>query len=279
MGTPRLASVRLRGCDGGPLRVDVRSGARPGDARPAIVICHGFKGFRQWGFFPPTAGRLALAGFTAVSFDFSGSGVGEDGETFDELDRWHRQTVSGDLADLGTVVDFAVAQGAPWVGLLGHSRGGATALIYASRDSRVRALATWAAVCRYLWWSDEELAHWRHTGRLDVVNLRTAEVLPVGRDLLDDLETNQGGTLDVLAAAARLRVPWLLVHGSSDESVAPDEAARLLAASRSGGGTAQFLSVEGAGHTFGAAHPWNGGGPAFELVLDRTVDFFSSTLA
>ena len=70
MATPRLAKVRLGAADGGPLRVDVRTGARPGEARPAVVICHGFKGFKDWGFFPKLSERLAVAGFTALSFNF-----------------------------------------------------------------------------------------------------------------------------------------------------------------------------------------------------------------
>jgi hypothetical protein len=29
-------------------------------------VLHGFKGFKDWGMFPPFADRLARAGFTAV---------------------------------------------------------------------------------------------------------------------------------------------------------------------------------------------------------------------
>jgi uncharacterized protein len=278
VGTPRLASVRLVGRDGGPLRVDVRSGARPGAARPAVVICHGFKGFKDWGFFPRAAERLALAGFTAASFNFSGSGVGDDGESFDELERWGHQTVSGDLADLATVVDYVAAEGAPWIGLLGHSRGGGTAILHAARDNRVKALVTWAAVCRYLRWPEDDVEQWRRDGRLDVVNSRTGQVLPVFRDLLDDLETHGSGTLDIVAAASRVRVPWLIVHGTADESVSTEDARRLSSASRSGCGTSELLLVEAAGHTFGVRHSWVGSSPEFDRVLARTVEFCSAAL-
>lgn len=279
MGTPRLASVRLAGSDGGPLRVDVRSGARPGDRRPAVVLCHGFKGFKDWGFFPHAAGRLALAGFTAVSFNFSGSGVGEDGESFDETERWGHQTISRDLADLATVIDYVAAQGAPWIGLLGHSRGGGTAVIQAARDERVKALVTWAAICRYLRWPEDEIERWRRDGRLDVVNLRTGQVLPVYRDLLDDLEAHESGPLSILDAAARIGAPWLIVHGSDDESVPVADARRLHEASRSGTGRAELMLVEGAGHTFGARHPWAGSSPQLDRVLTRTVEFFSAAIS
>jgi len=276
MSTPRLATTVLKGSDGGPLRVDVRTGARPGEARPAVVICHGFKGFKDWGFFPPAAERLARAGFTAVTFNFSGSGVGEDGESFSELGRWGRQTVSGDLADLATVIDHVAAAGAPWIGLLGHSRGGGTVVLYAARDRRIKALATWAAVSDYLWWPEDVVSAWRRDGRLDVVNVRTGQVLPIGLDLLEDLEAHRGGALNIVAAAERLRIPWLIVHGDADETVPFDQARRLERAGAASG--ARLLVVGGTGHTFGAAHPWTGSSPALDRVLEATISFFSVAL-
>lgn len=102
-----------------------------------MVICHGFKGFKDWGFFPHLAERLARAGFTAVSFNFSGSGVGEDGETF----------VARALRDLDIVLG-ALNRGdlgpKPTVdGLYGHGLGGAVAVLRATRDPAMWALVTW----------------------------------------------------------------------------------------------------------------------------------------
>jgi pimeloyl-ACP methyl ester carboxylesterase len=92
------------------------------------VVCHGQGASKDWGFFPPIVERLARAGFTAVSFTFSG----------------------GDQPrDLAIVLD-ALARGEWGVvpsayGLLGHSRGGATCAQLAARDERPRALVTWGA--------------------------------------------------------------------------------------------------------------------------------------
>ena len=60
----------------------IRGEARiPAKAKGTVVICHGFKGFAHFSFFPYLAKQLAEAGFRALTFDFSGSGVGEDRET------------------------------------------------------------------------------------------------------------------------------------------------------------------------------------------------------
>lgn len=275
MATPRLAKLRLTGSDGGPLYVDVRTAAGPGEARPAVVVCHGFKGFKDWGFFPKLAERLALAGFTAITFNFSGSGVG-DGEEFDEPERWGHQRPSGDLDDIRTVLDLVADGGSAWVGLVGHSRGGGLAVLHAARDARVRALVTWAAVGSFLWWPDDDLRRWRAEGKIDVVNTRTGQVLPIYRDALDDLEANGAKALNVPAAAGRVTVPWLIVHGTEDTSVPPTEAEHLRAASRSP--ATELWLVEGAGHTFGAKHPWAGSTPDLDQVMDRTVRFLSEAL-
>jgi len=272
MATPRLDKLTLRGADGGPLRVDVRSGGRPAEVRPAVVICHGFKGFKDWGFFPRIADRLATAGFTAVTFNFSGSGVG-DGEEFDELERWYHQRPSLDLNDIATVTDHLVAGGARWIGLLGHSRGGGLAVIQAARDTRIRALVTWAAVDHFLRWPGDVVQQWRERGEVDVVNQRTGQVLTIGPDALDDWDRHNDGLLDVMAAASRIRVPWLVAHGTEDATV-PVEVGRILA-EVSGSKETEALVMEGANHTFGARHPWAGTTPETERLFDATAAFLA----
>ena len=71
-------------------------------------------------------------------------------------------------------------------------------------------------------------------------------------------------------------MPWLIVHGSEDEGVAFLEGERLAAAAPRT--RSRFLAIEGAGHTFGASHPWQGATPELERVLDATLSFFASEL-
>jgi len=78
MATPSLTKHVLPGALGDIL-IDVRAGGRE-SSRPAVVVVHGFKGFKDWGMFPRLAERLAQAGFSAVSFNMSGSGVDDTGE-------------------------------------------------------------------------------------------------------------------------------------------------------------------------------------------------------
>ncbi len=243
-------------------------------------MLHGFKGFKDWGMFPPFSDRLARAGVTAVTPNLSGSGVDDSGQfTFHE--QFARNTFSAELEDLARVVD-ALAGGdlgvAPpsRIGLVGHSRGGGMAILQTARDSRVRALATWAAISSVERWSPAEQAEWRQRGSKEIVNARTGEKLALYPDVLDDIARHARGTLDILGAAKRVAVPWLIAHGAEDEAVSILEGRALSAASvRS---TTQLLEIEGAGHTFGAAHPWKGSTPEFERVADASITHLAGAL-
>jgi pimeloyl-ACP methyl ester carboxylesterase len=282
MATVNTRQFELTGADGGPLRGDVRTQEMGAD-RPAVVICHGFKGFKDWGFFPHLATRIARAGMTAVSFNFSGSGVGPDGESFSEPERFGHATFSGDLADLDTVVGalydgaleptLAVPTG---MGVFGHSRGGAAALMYAAREPRARALVTWSAIGELERWDEETIRRWREEGKLDVVNMRTGQVLPLYADVLDDIAEHGSGKLNLLGAAGSVEVPWLIVHGANDESVSPHDAEKLYAAAR--GGRAELQLIPGGTHTLGARHPWAGYTDELERGMDLTVAWFSRHL-
>jgi len=78
MATPTLTKHTLPGALG-EILIDVRAGGR-GSPRPAVVVVPGFKGFKDWGMFPPFADRLARAGLSAVSMNPSGSGVDDAGD-------------------------------------------------------------------------------------------------------------------------------------------------------------------------------------------------------
>ena len=275
MATATLSKHTLPGMLG-EILVDVRGGGRD-SPRPAVVVMHGFKGFKDWGMFPPLAERLAQAGFTAVSFNASGSGVDESGE-FVWPERFGRNTFSAELTDLATVVD-ALAAGQldtvppAAIGLVGHSRGGGMAILQAARDARVRALVTWAAIAHVERWTDPaELARWRERGRIDVLNARTGQVLPLYVEVLDDIQRNKAAALDIPRAAAELSVPWLLIHGTGDTSVDIAEADRLAAAARPE--AFRVLRLDGAGHTFGAVQPWKGSTSELDVVFRETVGWF-----
>lgn len=257
----------------------IRGEARlPAEAKGAVVICHGFKGFAHFSFFPYVAEALAREGFRAITFDFSGSGMGEDRENFTSRDAFTHNTYLQELDDLDAVVGDAKVK--DWIeddyGLFGHSRGGGVAILHAWRDSSVKALVTWAAISSTNRWTSEVVREWRERGYIDIVNARTGDSIPLSTEILEEVEEFGETRLNIASAASRIRIPWLIVHGAEDETVPVSEGQRLAALAE-GVGTMRIL--DGVNHSFGGKHPLAEVTPALESVTRQTVEFFAKHLA
>ncbi|MDH3734462.1 MAG: alpha/beta hydrolase [Gemmatimonadota bacterium] len=246
----------------------------------AIVVCHGFKGFKDWGFFPYLTEQLALrTSLPAVCFSFEGSGVRE--RDFDDLTAFSTNTFTRELFDLEAVLDgLCVGRlgetDVPAVtrfGLLGHSRGGATVILKAATRRQVEAVSTWAAISSVDRYQAFRSA-WDRGETPVIPNMRTGQDMPLERNVLDDMLAN-GPRLDVLAAAAALEVPTAIVHGDEDESVPFADAEALAGAAAD---FATLTKIEGGSHGFGAVHPFAGSNPGFERAIEASVEAFRKGL-
>ena len=246
---------------------------------PVVVLCHGFKGFKDWGFFPWLAEGLAREGFAAVRMNFALNGIADDPLAFTRLDRFAANTITQELADLDLLISTLKSGGLPGsdrldparLGLLGHSLGGGVVLLRALEDPGVRAVATWSSVERF--WSGVDPELWRRQGHLDFLNSRTNQVMRVAYGAWEDIEAHPG--YDFGPRLNSLKVPLLLVHGSEDPSV-PCAASGHLAALA--GSRATLHLVDGGDHAFGASMPFKGATPRLEEALGATSGFFRKAL-
>ena len=268
--------------EGLPIRGDLFS---PDNLPAPVVVCiHGFKGFKDWGFWPEMASRLRGAGYGLVRFNFSHSGIGADLETFSEVALFESGTYTREMEDLREILsrlterrlpgseDFDVSR----VGLLAHSRGSVSALaVAASGEFPVRSVVLWNPVSSVLWWDEETRRRWREAGFWETVNSRTGQVFRMKTALLDDAEQNRE-LLHPAVNAGRLHVPLLAVVAAQDETV-PAAAGRRIATAAGGFGSVEEIAATG--HTFGAAHPFTAPTPALEEAIRVTREHFDRTIA
>jgi pimeloyl-ACP methyl ester carboxylesterase len=213
---------------------------------------------------------------------FSLNGVDEETGRFCRPDDFAANTVSAEIADLRGVCAFVrsgalAASGARsrrW-GLLGHSRGGAVAILVAPEFEEVHAIVTWSTVARLDRYTPRRKVLWRKDGALVFMDERSDVPLRLNYGYYQDIESN-GEHFDLPRAAAALTIPHLMVHGDHDGAVTPAEANLLAAMPRSG--PARLEIIRGAGHTFNVRHPMHRPTPALERSIRLTTEWFSGTL-
>jgi len=223
---------------------------------PVIVICHSFMAFKDWGFFPYVADRLTEHDYVTLTFNFSHNGVEGDNDRITQFDRFARNTYSKELGDLRGVVD-AVCTGEVGGGiidrakiiLLGHSRGGGISILQTAEDERVKALVSWSAIGKFDRWTGHQKKQWRAQQYLPLAKDPGVSPLRLGIGLLNDIEQHLE-RFDLRRAASRISVPWLLLHGSADIIVPPDETKILWASSTSS--LTELKLLDSVGHLYNA---------------------------
>jgi dipeptidyl aminopeptidase/acylaminoacyl peptidase len=189
---------------------------QPGCERwPLLIICHGFIGNRVGvdRLFVKAAREFSAKGFLVLRFDFAGCGESTGDYGSGGLDAMIEQTrkvldyaTSIDCVDLSRVI------------LLGHSLGGATALLTAAKDTRVKILVLWSPV-----------AH-PHNDIVRIVGIGEYERLQLGGSI-----DHQGYSFtsqffqslshhQPLEQLRKFSGDVLLVHGTADEIIPVDYA-------------------------------------------------------
>ncbi|WP_457566682.1 alpha/beta hydrolase family protein [Caldithrix abyssi] len=272
----------IRNASGEIIRFDLRYPEGTSDA-PAIIILHGFKGFKDWGFFPDLATSLAFSDYVTITLNFSRNGIGSDGKNFTALEAFARNTISHELEDVQTLID-AIKGGRidnhvinpEAIGLLGHSRGAAVALLSAlENEEHIGAVVTWAAVGNLYRYSEEEISAWKAQGYKEVVNQRTGQVMRMNATYLEDLEKNKE-KFDLYHRIEDLEAPTLFIHGSEDTTVSPEESEKLH--ERCGAYSKRLEIIEGANHTFGIKHPFEKSTEPYAIARDLTESWFDRHL-
>jgi dienelactone hydrolase len=251
------------------------------NSAPCLIFVHGFKGFKDWGFWPYTGNYFADKGFFVITFNFSHNGVGESLTEFTELDKFADNTFSLELEELNEVIDaylnnFFGGKSNSKLGIVGHSRGGGDALLVGSRRNEIGAVVLWASVANFNRYSDRQAKEWREKGVFEVLNTRTNQMMKLNVSLLEDLEKNKGGLLNLERAAKNMNKPMLILHGEQDLAVPVKEAEQIFEWSDKD--KTELIKISATGHTFDVTHPFEGTNPKLELLLEKTFQFFNKHL-
>ncbi len=207
-------------------------------APPAVmvVIGHGVTSHWDRPWQTGLSAALSAAGLASLLMSFAGNGA-SDG-------MFEAVTPTKEAADLGSVLDALQAWGVQRLAYVGHSMGGAVGVLRASTDPRIEAVVSLAGMFHVHDFMQRQFGH-----------LVPGEGLMLdkpgcvwNRTLADD--ALRIGSLRT--QAARVRVPWLLVHGDADELVPLRDS---LDAQQAAGADVDLVVLPGVDHRFTDAVP------------------------
>ncbi|WP_337871965.1 alpha/beta fold hydrolase [Ignavibacterium sp.] len=250
-------------------------------SKPCLILVHGFKGFKDWGFWPYTAEFFSKNGFNVISFNFSHNGVGDSLTDFDELDKFSENTISLEVDELDEIIN-AIKEGSccnlkcSSIGIVGHSRGGAVSILASAKNKNVDALAVWASVAKLDRYPERQKKEWKEKGFIEVLNSRTLQMMRLNVTLLDDIEKNKNTTLNIESAVKKLNKPFLIIHGEQDLTVPVEEGKLLFEFSDKE--KTDFEIIPATGHTFDIVHPFESSNAKFDKILNLTLNFFKKNL-
>lgn len=209
-----------------------------------VILGHGVTGNKDRPIIVDTATALNAAGFDTLRFSFSGNGNSEGAFT--------ESTISKEVADLGAVLDH-VADSDRTIAYIGHSMGAAVGVLRAATDNRIQLLVSLAGMVHTRAFANTEFGN----EEPDTGCMWEDPDCPLSSAFMLDLcQTIQS----VLPSAAKINIPWLLLHGSADDVVLPQDSAAVQSAK---GEAVTLVSMEGADHSFSD--------PTHKRVLAKTV--------
>ncbi len=189
-----------------------------------LVLVHGFKGYKDYGFIPVLGGLLAEAGVLVHRVNLSCSGMTNDISTFARpdlfaLDTWNRQ-----VEDIGCVFDAVddgrvEGRGLPMF-LCGHSRGGGSTLLYSGRnhDAKLNGIVTINGVASCNTLSQELQDELLDAGFITTESARTGQQLRIDAAWLQEQIDDPAGH-DILGLCTSVDCPALVLHGDADQAV------------------------------------------------------------
>ncbi len=248
---------------------------------PLVILLHGFLAWKDWGFFPYAAGRLAAAGAVVINISNSHCGVPAGADDFLEPEKFADYTISGEITDTIAVIN-AFGNGEIisdiddiWSGeiyLAGHSRGGSVALLTAAADKRISKVSSWSGIDRFVRYPRRQIEQFLQIGYFEFEYTRMGRMLRINRRYLDDYENNKEKYAPN-KCVLQLDIPILFVHGKQDITVRYKESEGLykLVINKE----SKLHLVENTGHTFGITHPFKQTTETFEEVLNTTISFFN----
>ena len=249
---------------------------------PILLIIHGFRGSKNWGFFPTIAEEFAQNGSIVLTWNMSLNGYSKNAQYIDQPDNFARNTITQEMVDTQSIIDSILQDDriisgdirSHWNGdihVLGHSRGGGIGILISAENPSIKKLALWNTISRFGRFTERQKKLWSETGTFPIDETEDGKVIAMNYTYINDLEFHSD-EYSPLRAITEVSADILIVHAEQDMTVPIREAHALQEKSHS----AHMHSIPQAGHIFGCTHPFTEMTSSLRDAIDTTTAFFST---
>ena len=249
---------------------------------PILLIIHGFRGSKNWGFFPTIAEEFAQNGSIVLTWNMSLNGYSKNSQYIDQPDNFARNTITQEMVDTQSIIDSILQDDriisgdirSHWNGdihVLGHSRGGGIGILISAENPSIKKLALWNTISRFGRFTERQKKLWSETGTFPIDETEDGIIIAMNYTYISDLEFH-GDEYSPLRAITEVSADILIVHAEQDMTVPIREAYALQEKSHS----AHMHSIPQAGHIFGCTHPFTEMTSSLRDAIDTTTAFFST---
>jgi uncharacterized protein len=211
------------------------------DAHPAVILLHGFTGYKEEPHLVSLAHTLAKNGIVAIRFDFAGYGESE-GTT----EKDYRFTLH--YHDVETIVEYLQSQSyvdKNKIGLYGHSLGGLMSIVFSSEHPEIKSVVCVSAptMLHLSPWAKTIIEAWKLSGLFYFKNADyPGRNLPY--EFMEDVMH-----YDALSYAPLVKQPTLVVFGDADDTIDASNTKAIYDALK---GTKDVLEIQEMDHEYGS---------------------------
>ena len=231
--------------------------------KSTIIFIHGYKSFKDWGAFDLMGRYFARKGFLFIKFNMSYNGISPDNLTqITEPEVFGKNTIEIELADIESVcawLDYnslleGIFVNKDNISLIGHSRGGSEAILYAAANPQVKKVISWAAFKSFeeVWQMYYDMEEWKQKGVIFRQDKLSDKKLPLYYSLYQNYLENKE-LFNIKNAVKKLGNKLMLVHGIDDFEIPYTHAVEMKKWNKK----IELNLIPGASHLFGNFHPYN----------------------
>lgn len=248
------------------------------------VITNGHNGFYNYGMFPYLQERLAENNISTFSYNFSHGGVKGDEDYFTEIEKYEMNCMRLETEDLYCLIKKITSNSEysadeKKLVLISHSLGSIPTIFGARKllkeGIKIDGIILIAPTNTLDFWSNEEMEEWDKNGVLYLLNKRTNQQLPQGKEYLKETKLAKSDW-NLENALRDVATRFLIIHGEKDEAVPLVEPETINKWNKQFGNKSELKIIPNATHTFNTKHPFTGPSTELDLMIKELVSWIKN---